>query len=98
MVKRRERWEPNEFQTRIVRITTDDFSHRFTQMNGANGMSDIEGKAAMEAAREVGAERVSNTDSETIWTPEMQIRVNPCSSVAFLIKSVPLICGSPSAV
>ena len=37
-------------------------------MNGAIGMSDIEGKAAWVAAREAGAERVSTqifTDSES---------------------------------
>jgi hypothetical protein len=34
-------------------------------MNGANGMSDIEGKAAQVAASESGGERVSNTDEES---------------------------------
>ncbi len=33
-------------------------------MNGANGMSDIEGKAALGSGERVGEERVSNMDDK----------------------------------
>jgi hypothetical protein len=60
-------------------------------MNGANGMSDIEGKAATATASEAGAERVS-TQMLTDPAKDCRHRISPCQSVAQIEQISTFLC------
>jgi len=57
------------------------FGHGLTQMNGTNGMSDIEGKAAQASGEQLGRGVSFKPDKKTVVLVTF-ISVNPCLSVA----------------